>query len=57
MKAQKFYRNKVLKQSSEVLMIVHFLSNSRIHSAVKATEKAALELGIKSNVPVGERTH
>lgn len=54
---QKFYwNNKVLKQSSELLLIVHFLSNSKRVSAVQATEKTAFELGIKPSVPVGEGT-
>lgn len=36
--------------------MVHFSANQKSSSAAQATEKAALELGIKSNVPVGEGT-
>lgn len=54
---QKFYWNdKILKQSLEFMLIFHFLSNSKRGFTVQATEKAALELGIKPNIPVGAGT-
>lgn len=55
MEVQEFYWNdKVLKQSSELFLMVWFLSNSKRGSAVLATEKASLELDIKLNAPAGE---
>lgn len=55
--AQNFFKNnKVLRQISEFMVVLHFLSNSKRVFAVQVTDKAALELGIEPNIPVGEGT-